>query len=188
MSLIRKSNQKTFLDVYSNIDEFYHDFDTAFSVFKPSDMTTEYITKTYWLIVSRFGDQAILGYNDEARWKLKLFSLINQYGPTWEKRSEIQKNIRALTLDELKETGKTIYNTALNPNNKPTVDELPYVSQQNTNKITLNAIDAYTSQAVQLDDGLDTYYLDHFKELFSKFLLPDRPLYVYENEDGDSNE
>lgn len=183
MSLIRKSNQKTFFDIYPTQDEFTNDLNGSYNVFKPDDMTDKYINKTYWLIAARFGDQAINGYTDEGRWKLRLFETIDTYGPTWEKKLELQKQIRALTLSQLKETGKLINNTALNPNNEPTTEELDYVSSQNTSKSTISDVDALNMQYVSLNDGLDRDYMDHFSKLFSKFLLPDVPLYLYDNEE-----
>lgn len=188
MSLIRKSNQKTFFDIYNTVDTFTDDYTNKFNFFKPTDMTDEYITKTYWLLAARFGDQAISGYNDEGRWKLRLFQTINQYGPVWEKKCDLQKQIRGLSLSELKETGKIINNTALNPNNEPTTEELDYISTQNTSKTTMSDLDALNLQYVALNDDLDRDYTDHFKPLFSKFLLPDIPLYLYTNEEEDNDE
>lgn len=187
MSLVRKSNQKVFFDVYDNQDDFLNDLNNNYSFFKP-DMDEEYITKTYWLIAARFGDQAITGYTDEGRWKLRLFQTINQYGPVWAKKTELQKSIRNLTIDQLKETGKVINNTALNPNNEPTTEELNYISAQSTSKSTMSNIDALNLQYVALNDDLDKVYTDHFKPLFSKFLLPDSPLYLYKDTEVDPYE
>lgn len=185
MSLVRKSNQKVFFDIYTTQSDFTDDLSNNYSFFKPDDMTDDYITKTYWLLAARFGDQAISGYTDEGRWKLRLFQCLNQYGPVWEKKSELQKQIRALTLDQLKETGKVINNSALNPNNEPTTEELNFISAQSTSKSTMSNIDALNLQYVALDDDLDKVYTDHFKPLFSKFLLPDSPLYLYKDTEVD---
>lgn len=183
MSLIRNSNQRKFLDIYPNESDFILDINGSYSIFKPDDITDESIKKTYWMIVARYGDQAINGYSDEGRWKLRLFETIDTYGPTWQKKLEIQKEIRALTLPKLKETGKLINNTALNPNNEPTTDELDYISQQNTSKTTMSDADALNLQYMSLNDGINREYMDHFAFLFSKFLLTDVPLYLYQNEE-----
>lgn len=188
MSLVRKSNQRRFFDIYNKADDFLSDLNDNYSFFKPSDMTDDYLTKTYWLVAARFGDQAIAGYDDEGRWKLRLFQALNQYGPTWEKKSELQKSIRALSLEQLKETGKVINNTALNPNNEPTTDELDFISSQYTSKSTMSNIDALNLQYLALNDDLDRDYTDHFKTLFSKFLLPDSPLYLYKDNEVDPYE
>lgn len=185
MSLVRKSNQKTFLDIYSDQADMFNDLRNNYSFMKPheDEMSDSFILGTYWLLVARYGDQAINGYTDEGRWKLRLFATIKAYGPTWEKKTRLQRQIRTLTLDELKETGKMINNTALNPNNEPTTAELDYISSQNTSKSTMSDIDALNMQYVSLNDDLDRDYTDHFKFLFSKFLLPDVPLYLYDNEE-----
>lgn len=185
MSLIRKSNQRTFFDIYNNEDDFLNDLKNNYSTFYVSDMGDNMIKLTFWLIGARFGDQAIIGYTDVPRWKLRLFSMVYTYGPVWAKKTELQKQIRSLTLDQLKETGKMINNTALNPNNDPTTEELDYISSQNTSKSTMADVDALNIQYVTLNDGLDRNYIDHFAKLFSKFLLPDEPLYLYPNKGGD---
>lgn len=185
MSLVRPTNQKTFFDVYDNADDFLDELKSRYSAFYSAEMGDDMIRLTYWLLAARFGDQAISGYEDLGRWKLRLFSTVYSYGPTWAKKTALQKDLRALTTAQLKDKGKQIYNTALNPNNEPTTDELDYVSSQNTTRRTLSDADALQLQYDALNDGLDTAYLSHFTKLFSKFLLPDVPLYLYANKEND---
>lgn len=186
MSLIRKSNQKTFDDIYSTYDDFSTDLSGSYSIFKPSDMDDDHLKKTYYLLVARYGDTPIVSYWDEARWKLKLFQVIDEYGPEWQTKRELQKDIRARTLDDFKSGGKAVYNTALNPNTAPstdTLDELEYINSQNVTKRTVSDYDAIVRKLALLEDGLDDDYLGHFSKLFSKFTQRDRPLYVYANEE-----
>lgn len=183
MSLVRNSNQRVFFDIYNNENDFLNDLKTKYTMFYVEDMGDDMIKLTFWLLAARFGDQAIIGYTDVDRWKLRLFSTVYTYGPVWAKKTSLQKQIRSLTIDQLKETGKMINNTALNPNNDPTTEELDYISSQNTSKSTMADVDALNIQYVTLNDGLDREYTDHFTKLFSKFLLPDVPLYLYPNEE-----
>lgn len=187
MSRIRRTNQKTFLDIYSSYEDFTNDFTNVFSMFKPSDLSDDYIKKCYWLLVAKYGDLAISGYNDETRWKLRLFALINEYGPEWQAKNELQKQLRSYDLDKFKEGSKAIYNSALNPNTEPsdaTLDELQYINSQNVSSRKLSDVDAITKKWSMLSDGLDERFLSHFNKLFSKFLLTDVPLYIYGSEDN----
>lgn len=190
MSLIRRTNQKTFNDIYSTYTLFNEDLTNTFSVFKPSDVTDEYITKTYYLLVANYGDTPINSYLDENRWKLKLFSLIDEYTPEWMSKCEMQKQIRSMSLEDFKSSDKTIYNNALNPNTSPSTNELTeltYINSQNTTNRLLSDASAIERKWDMLFDGLNKDYINHFKILFSKFTMKDVPLYTYEN-GGDEDE
>lgn len=187
MSRIRPTNQKTFLEVYPKYEDFTSD-KTEFSFFAPNDVTDDYYQKTYYLIVSRYGDTPISGYSDEARWRLRFWQVISEYLPEYQVKCEMQKTIRSMTLDEFAEAGKLVNNTALNPNTAPSdssLDELQYINQQNVARRKLSQADAIQRKLSMLEDGMDDDLLDHFKDLFSVVMLTDVPLHVYQEEDDD---
>lgn len=189
MSLIRNYNQKTFLDIWNNYTDFYNDISGDYSMFKPTDLGDDYLQKAFWLIVARYGDQAITGFRDESRWKLRFFATIDEYAPEWQAKCEMQKEIRATSIEDFKQGNKAVYNTALNPNTEPTtgaLDELTYINSQNTTNKKLSFADAIDRKWSLLTDGLNKEFTDKFKNLFSKFLLPDVPLYTYQG--GEDNE
>lgn len=191
MSLIRRTNQRTFLDIFPTFDDFSDSISADFSVFLPSDITDFYLKKTYFLLVARYGDTAIVGYMDENRWKLRLFAVLDEYEPEWQQKTEMQKTIRGMDLTAFQDGGKAIYNNALNPNTEPSTDqleELTYINSQNTTNKKLSSVEAINRKWEMLTDGLNEEYLDHFQKLFSKFLLTDVPLYVYQNEEDDDDE
>lgn len=181
MSLVRKTNQRTLLDLYSSLEDFKTDLEGSYSALKP-DVTDNTIATTYYLIIGRYGDSPILGYLDEGRWKLRLFTVYLSETPDWEVKTDIQKSIRALTTAEIAKGSVSIFNTALNPNTEPTDtsnEELSYINQQNTSRRTLNELDALLSKYNSLDSTINDRYLDKFAKLFSKFTTRDTPLHLY---------
>lgn len=189
MSQVRQTNQKTFLEIYSTFDVFMADA-KEFSYFTPSDMTEEYLGRTYYLLIARYGDSPISNYSDEPRWRLRVWQVISEYGPEWQVKSEMQKTIRKMDISDFQEGGKLVNNTALNPNTAPSdssLDELQYINSQNVARRKLSVVDGIQRKLSMLVDGLDDDYLDHFSDLFSKVLLTDKPLYIYKDE-GDEDE
>lgn len=190
MSLIRKSNQRTFLDIYPVYTDFIKEKNNLFNVFGTS-LTDDSWKKTYSLLVAFYGDTPISGYRDEGRWKLKLFATIDAYGPTWETKEALQKTIRATDIEDFKKGNLSIYNTALNPNSEPVADSseaLTYINSQNTSQKQYSDYEAISRKWELLNDDLTKYYMDKFKSLFSKFVLADVPLYVYDSVANDEGE
>ena len=68
-----------------------------------------------------------------------MFSIIYQYGPTWEKRLDIQKSLRGLTEEDIRGGTRQINNHAWNPGTEPstaTLDELTTTNEQTSTKYT----------------------------------------------------
>lgn len=186
MSLIRKTNQKTLLDIYPSLDDFKTDIEGTYSPLKP-DVSDSTLATTFYLIVGRYGDSPILGYIDEGRWKLRFFTVYLSQTPDWETKTSIQSDIRKLTTDEIQKGSLAIYNAALNPNTAPTDtsnEELTYINSQNTTRRQLSKIDAMLSKYSALDNTVNDRYLDSFAKLFSKFATTDVPLYLFEENES----
>lgn len=147
---------KNFEDIYDSVNTFMADYGTLGLPKTISDQNAQIL---YYLLFSRYGNSPIANY-DENQFKVKLQAVIWQFGPTWEKRLDIQDKLRKLTDLELStgttttnvstgssegtssDTGSTIKNHAFNPGeissqtttlNGP---ELTYIDQQNTDKMT----------------------------------------------------
>ena len=147
---------KNFEDIYDSVDTFMADYGTLGLPKTISDQNAQIL---YYLLFSRYGNSPIANY-DENQFKVKLQAVIWQFGPTWEKRLDIQDKLRKLTDLELStgttttnvstgtssgnstDTGSAIKNHALNPgeiNSQITTlngPELTYIDQQNTDKMT----------------------------------------------------
>lgn len=182
MSLIRKTNQRTMLDLWESVDKFKADLNGIYSPLKPSDISDTTIATTYFMLIGRYGDSPILGYVDEPRWKMRFFTCYREYTPEWEVKDSLQKEVRGMSLDDISEGRLSIFNTALNPNTEPKdtdLKELTYINSQNTTRQQLNRLDALMKKWEALDSSIDENYLNHFSKLFSKFATADNPLYIY---------
>ena len=112
---------------------------------------------------AKYGNNPITNF-DENQWKYKVFGVIFQYGPTWEKKLDIQATLRGLTEAQIKtgmaraisntgtvgntgsntynnltsaDTGSDIHNHAYNPSTDPTTQtttELNYINEQHVDK------------------------------------------------------
>lgn len=115
-----------------------------------------------------------------------MFTVIFQYGPTWEKRLDIQAKLRNISESELLKGTKAIYNHAYNPSTEPgtgTLDELEYINDQNTTNYSKSKMDAYTQLIDLLETDVTGQFLDRFKPLFAKFVYTRPDLYVTEDDE-----
>lgn len=171
---------KTFSEVYPNVNRFKSDYS---DIGIPTTISADSATTLYYLLYARYGNNPIANM-DETQFKYKIFSVIFQYGPTWEKRLEIQSNLRNLTDDELMSGGKSIYNHAYNPSTAPStssLDELNFINDQNTANNRRSKLDAYTLLWDMLKLDVTEDLLNKFKTCFKQFVRPEHPtLFVTE--------
>lgn len=161
-----------FTDIYPNVDTFLKQYK---SIGIPTTISEESVNVLYFLLYSRYGSEYIAA-SDRNRFEYNLFAIIWQYGPTWEKRVEIQKKFREMTEDELLKGSTQIYNTADNPGTAPTtstLEELQYINHQNTTKSIRSKLDAYGMLESLLEKDVTGEFLDKFKKLFNPFAGPE---------------
>ena len=172
-----------FTDVWDNIDSFKLDWSN--SPFN-NCLTEDSINILFYLLYARYGNNPIAN-RDINQWKFKMFSVMFQYGPTWEKRLDIQNKLRAISDDELLKGAKAIYNTALNPSTAPStgsLDELTYINSQNTTNYKKSKMEAYAQLLTLLETDVSEEFLVKFKKCFKVFVAPEKPLiYVTDTED-----
>lgn len=173
-----------FSEVWDDVDDFLTDYN---DVGIPTTITTLSATTLFYLLYARFGNNPIAN-NDITQWKYKIFSTIFQYGPSWEKRLDIQTKLRALTEDDILKGSKAIYNTALNPSQAPstaTLEELNYINSQNTTNYKKSKMDAYTQLWDLIETDVTEEFLNQFKKCFKVFVSNERPIiYVEEDEEN----
>lgn len=171
-----------FTDVWPDADSFMTDYGgNGITV----TITDDSAMLLYYLLYARYGNSTIASA-DVNQFKYKVFSTVFMYGPTWEKRLEIQKAIRELSLEEVQKGGKAIYNTALNPNQAPTTDaleELNYINSQNTTNYKKSKVDAYAIIIGLLETDVTERFIAEFKKLFLTVVSPELPLW-YVSEGG----
>lgn len=184
-SLYGNFRQRKFTDIWENVDGFTDDYKNCGI---PATINDNSITTLYYLLYSRYGNSTISS-SDETQFKYKLMSLIFQYGPTWEKRLEIQDAIRSLDLKELQDSATAIYNHAYNPSTAPATTDtaeqvMGYINDQNVTLHKRSKTDAYALLMSLLETDVTEDFLNRFKKLFLTVVEPELPLwYISEGDD-----
>ena len=170
---------KTFADIFNDQGTFLYYY---LHCGIPTTISNDNVNLLYYLMYAKYGNNNITNL-DENQWIYKVFSTIFKYGPTWEKRLDIQDKLRELTDENLLEGAKAIYNSALNPSTEPSTDSdqiLPYINQQNTTNYKKSKMDAYTQLWGLLATDVTEAFLEQFRPLFKKFISPFTRLYESE--------
>lgn len=200
MSEITKTPQYStmlFTDVWSSASDFKDDYEEIGLYTEPvtsndvvvkagTKLSDASITILFSLLYSKYGNNPIAN-SDVNQFKFKVFGIIFQYGPSWEKKLEIQEKLRALSDEEIAKGSKAIYNTALNPSNAPStqsLEELTYINSQNTTNYKKSKMDAYTQLWGLIDTDVTGDFINRFKVCFKQFVRPEKPLlYVTDNDE-----
>lgn len=176
MEMTPQYNTMTFCDIWDSYEKFNSDWTASIYYQRVFDEVDRELV--YYLLYSRYGNNPIANL-DVNQWKMKVFSIMFQYGPTWQKRLNIQKDLRSLSEDELLAGSRAIYNHALNPNTVPDTESeviLPYINDQNTTKYKRSKIDAYGALWEVLRVDVTESFLGQFKKLFKVFVRPEEVL------------
>lgn len=169
-----------FGEVYNNVDDFYTDY-TTMGI--PTTITKTNLETLFFLLYAKYGNSHFAN-KDLVQSKLKIFSTIFKYGPTWEKKLSIQADIRALTLDDLQEGAKQIVNHANNPNTAPStsaLEELEFIDEQHQTNYKRNKIDAYNSLWSMLATDVTEEFLNRFRNIF-QLVTDEDEIYRYSEE------
>lgn len=175
-------NTLLFTDVWDEATKFVKDY-RASGI--PTTISDANAMTLYYLLYARYGNTPISAM-DEYQWKTRVFSIIFQYGPTWEKKLEIQQKVRALNINDLKKGPITIYNKALNPASAPsdqTLEEINYINEQNVSKVQKNDSQAYAEWMSLLEEDVTGYFLRKFDGCFKKIVRPEKTLEYVTEED-----
>lgn len=179
-------NTVLFTNIYSDVGEFTNDY---ISLGIPQTISIDSARTLYYLLYARYGNSPIAN-RDINQFKYKLFSIIFQYGPTWEKKLDIQYKVRNLSEEELMSGSKVINNHAYNPGDAPgtaALDELNYINDQSTQNYKKSKADAYMTLWGMLAEDVSESFINRFKVLFKAFVLPENPL-LYSDEDEEEEE
>ena len=170
-----------FSDIWENESAFMTDYAQS-SLGQPIKEDTARIL--YYLLYSRYGNSPIV-QTDVEQWKIKLFSKIYSFGPTWEKKMSIQETLRGLSDDELMLGAKSIHNHANNPPGEPTtasLGELPQIDDQSVSTYKRSKVDAMENLWGLLATDVTESFLDRFNPLFMP-VLNLRPILFESEED-----
>ena len=184
-SLYGSYRQKKFTDVYESVTDFLADYKDCGLPTTISDNSAQTL---FYLLYGSYGND-IVASSDINRFKYKLFSIVFQYGPNWEKQLEIQNKLRGLTEEDIRLGSRQIYNTAQNPSTEPstdTTDELQYINNQNVTKNQRGVLEGYATLLSLLRTDVTQEFLNRFRKLFLTIVQPEEPLlYITEVDDND---
>lgn len=144
----------------------------------PLTIKEETARTLFGLLYANYGNSHVAS-SDENQFTYQVASTIYMYGPTWEKRVEIQKDLRELSMEELQRGTKDIHNTALNPGTSPTtatLEELTAINSQNTTNRKKSKPEAYATILALLETDVSKEFIAKFRPLFIKIAEPDYPL------------
>lgn len=178
--LLPRCATKTFADIFPDYNTFKDLYNAT--VFTGS-ITNANLEVLYYLLYAKYGNNNITNL-DETQWVYKVFSTIYKYGPTWEKKIDLQADLRGLTSSQLTQGAMAIYNHAYNPSTEPSTvspNILPYINDQNVANQFKSPTEAIKQLYILLETDVTEEFLLEFKPLFKKFISPYTRL--YESED-----
>ena len=173
---------RTLNDIYSRYSEFEADFNMYKGIGLNPNFTSQTTPQTiFYLLSGKYGNSHIAN-SDENQFKLKLFSTIFQFGPTWEKRLDIQSKLRGMNETDILTGSKQINDHAYNPSTEPSGPnvvngEITSVNEQSKIKYTKSKVDAYASLYAMLETDVTEDFLGRFKRLFLAIVEPEYPLW-----------
>ena len=144
--MIPQYDTKLMTEVWSDASGFLTDYQ---NVGIPTTISNQNATTLYYLLYARYGNTPIANY-DENQWKYKMFSIIFQYGPTWEKRLDIQTTLRGLQLSDLIDNGS--YRALSSQSGTETSSK----TGSDNNTRTLNTTEKNTGTSALANTGTDT--------------------------------
>ena len=101
VNMIPQYDTKLFTEIWEDATEFVYDYK---HIGIPATISDTNATTLFYLLFARYGNSPIANY-DEQQFKYKVFSIVFQYGPTWEKRLSVQETLRGLQLSDLVDDG-----------------------------------------------------------------------------------
>lgn len=175
-SLYGNYRTHTFTDIFEDFDTFKTAY--AASVFNGA-LTNDNLQILYYLLYARFGNSHIAN-SDENQFKYKLYATIWQFGPVWEKKLDVQSELRALTLADLQEGTKQVSDHAYNPSTIPS-GEIETVNEQDRTKYKKSKADAYGLIMDLMEQDVTEEFIVKFKPLFLIITEPQEPLLYRED-------
>ena len=144
--MIPQYDTKLMTEVWSDASGFLTDYQ---NVGIPTTISNQNATTLYYLLYARYGNTPIANY-DENQWKYKMISVIFQYGPTWEKRLDIQTTLRGLQIADLIDNGS--YRALSSQSGSETSSK----TGSDNNTRTLNTTEKNTGTSALANTGTDT--------------------------------
>lgn len=188
-SMLPQYTTELFTDIWDEATDFVSDYKSSGLYVTGNKISDTSASTLFYLLYARYGNSPIAN-RDVNQFKYKVYSIIFQYGPKWEKELDVQDKVRSLTDDQVRLGSKAIYNQALNPADTPstsTLDELSYINQQNTTNYKKSPLEGYAMLEELLRDDITKIFVDRFNICFKKFVNNELPLLYVEEDEDDGN-
>ena len=133
-------------------------------------ITDTFLTTLFYMLYANHGNDPIVSTNSD-QWVFRVALTTQAHAPTYLKKLDIQSQLRALSLDDLREGYKNIFNHAMNPSTTPSTEnteELPYVNDQNVNKGKSDKANALAKLWDMLHTNTTDEFLRKYDKLFSR--------------------
>ena len=175
-SLYGNFRTHSFTEIFEEFDAFKDAYNNT--VFAGA-ISNDNLQLLYYLLYARYGNSHIAN-SDENQFLYKMCATIWQFGPVWEKKIEVQREIRGLTLDELQEGSKQISDHAYNPSTVPS-GEIENINEQDRIKYKKSKADAYALIMEIMEQDVTEEFINKFKPLFLIITEPQEPLLYRED-------
>ena len=191
-----KYNTMIFSDVWDDSEDFKADYKaSALYDYEPAVGTTpeklhnslsdSKIDTLFALLYAYYGSSPIANRNVE-QWKYKVYTVIFQYGPIWQKELDIQDKLRGLSEADILQGAKAIYNHARNDGTAPgtgTIEELEYLDDQSTSINKKSKMVGYAELLSVIRSNVTNNFLLKFRKLFTVVVTPQYGFRIFSEED-----
>ncbi len=183
MSRIPQDTTKIFTDIWDNNEDFLDDWKEC-GLYKSGLISDDSVSTIFFLLYAKHGNSAIANW-DVTQFKYKVFALIYQYGPTWEKRLDIQTKIRALTDADLVKGSKSInaHAYAMGDDTVLADDDPTKIDQKSSTIFEKSKLEGYATLLDLLETDVTNEFINRFKPLFATFIRTRPTLFVTDLEE-----
>lgn len=172
---------KLFKEVFDNYATFKTSWElTPFATYTEGSETKHLLSdgtlqQLYYLIYARYNESHIVATNVE-QWKARFWSITFQFAPTWQKRLEIQQNLRDLTENEIRTGIVQKVTRGFNPSTIPSGpntgdQEIDSVDSQSLMKYSKGKLEGYSNLTDLLKTDVTVNFLAKYKPLFRTVLF-----------------
>lgn len=158
---------------FKDIYEDYATFNAAMTTSGiPLKITNNSLETLYYLLYARYALSHI-ATTDTAQFAYQVASTIFMYGPTWEKRIEIQETIRSWSEEELLDGATQINNLSANPGTAPATtsfEVLRTINQQTATRFKKSKLDGYGYLMSLLETDVTEEFIEQFNKHFMSFV------------------
>lgn len=174
-------NTKIMTQIWNSPEAFVEDLNDSFASESITNNSKVILAN---LMYAKYGNSPIAN-NDEYQFKAKVYSVVFRFGPSWEKKLELQKKLRNLTDEELLVGSKSITNHAYNPSTIPStsaLEELTEINEQNANITKRSKLESYALLYTLIENDVTTEFINRFSECFKQFVMPECTI-LYEGDE-----